>query len=85
MRILFIHADRLEYEVREPAIKEPEEVDDQHRQMAVDEVLVCFTTVEARDESDPAGIADRAAHEVEDVPHERRVGQLLPAAGDDAS
>src|SRR3989442_8351397 len=67
MRILFIHADRLEYEVREPAIKDPEEVDDQHRQMAVDEVLVCFTTGEASDESDPAGIADRAAHEVEDV------------------
>jgi len=76
MRILFIHADRLEYEVREPAIKEPEEVDEQHRQMAVDEVLVCFTTVEARDEADPAGIAQRAAHEVEDVAakvHTRRI------------
>ena len=67
MRILFIHADRLEYEVREPAIKEPEAVDEAHRQVAVDEVLVCFTTVEERDESDPAGIADRAAAEVEDV------------------
>ncbi len=62
MRILFIHADRLEYEVREPAIKEPEQVDEKHRRMAVDEVLVCFTTVETRDEADPDGIAALAAN-----------------------
>ena len=67
MRILFIHADRLEYEVREPAIKEPEEVDAEHRQAAVDEVLVCFTTIEERDEADPEGIAARAVAEVADV------------------
>ena len=67
MRILFIHADRLEYEVREPAIKDPEEVPPEHRSAAMDEVLVCFTTVEARDEADPDGIAGLAAREVEDV------------------
>jgi len=67
MRILFIHADRLEYEVREPAIKDAEEVDAEHRQAAVDEVLVCFTTVEERDERDPEGIAARAVAEVADV------------------
>lgn len=67
MRILFIHADRLEYEVREPAIKDPEEVKPEHRQATVDEVLVCFATVEARDEADPEGIAGLAAKEVQDV------------------
>ena len=67
MRILFIHADRLEYEVREPAIKDAEEVDAEHRQAAVDEVLVCFATIEERDEADPEGIAARAVAEVADV------------------
>ena len=67
MRILFIHADRLEYEVREPAIKDPEEVPPEHRSAAADEVLVCFTTVEARDEADPEGIAGLAAREIKDV------------------
>ncbi len=67
MRILFIHADHLEYEVREAAIQDPEEVDADHRKAAVDEVLVCFATVEERDEADPEGIASRAAAEVKDV------------------
>src|SRR3990172_6610943 len=67
MRILFIHAYRLEYEVREPAIKDPEEVPPEHRSAAADEVLVCFTTVEARDEADPEGIAGLAAREIKDV------------------
>jgi threonyl-tRNA synthetase len=67
MRILFIHADRLEYEVREPAIKDPEEIDEKDRAMAADEVLVCFATVEARDEADPDGIAASAVKEIRDV------------------
>ncbi len=76
MRILFIHADRLEYDVREPAIKEPEEVPPDARKVAVDEALVCFTTVEERDEPDPEAIASLAAKEVEDVAakvHAKRV------------
>ena len=67
MRILFIHADRIEYEVREPAIKDAEPFDPQHRAVAVEEALVCFTTVEERDEADPEGIAGLAVKEVEDV------------------
>ena len=77
MRILFVHADRLEYEVREPAIKEPEEVDPKHRRMAVDEVLVCFTTVETRDEADPDRIAALAAKEVEDVAAKVHAGRIV--------
>src|SRR3989337_2169455 len=77
MRILFIHADRLEYEVREPAIKEPEQVDEKHRRMAVDEVLVCFTTVETRDEADPDSIAALAAKEVEDVAAKVHTGHVV--------
>lgn len=76
MRILFIHADRIEYEVREPAIKDAEEVDAAHRTAAVDEALVCFVTVEARDEADAEEIAARAVREVADVAakvHSKRI------------
>ena len=77
MRILFVHADRLEYEVREPAIKDAEEVDPKHRRMAVDEVLVCFTTVETRDEADPDRIAALAAKEIEDVAAKVHTGRVV--------
>src|SRR3990170_1537847 len=77
MRILFVHADRLEYEVREPAIKDAEEVDPKHRRMAVDEVRVCFTTVETRDEADPDRIAALAAKEIEDVAAKVHTGRVV--------
>ncbi len=67
MRILFIHADRIEYEVRERAIKDADEVDARNATVAVEEALVCFATVEARDEANPEEIAIRAVDEITDV------------------
>src|SRR3989304_4305627 len=77
MRILFIHADRIEYEVRDRAIKDADEVDAAHRSAAVDEALVCFATGEERDEANAGEIAVRAAREVDDVASQVKTKRIV--------
>lgn len=48
MRLLFIHADRMSYEIKSRT-KAAEEVEDKDKKDSMDEVLVCFTTVEKGD------------------------------------
>ncbi len=67
MRILFIHADRMEYEAQEKAVPEAEDLAPGKRKASYDDILVCFTSAEAADEADPPALAKRAADEVEDV------------------
>ena len=77
MRILFIHADRIEYEVRDRAIKDADEVEATHRSVAVDEALVCFATVEERDEANAGEIAVRAAREIDDVASQVKTKRIV--------
>ncbi len=67
MRILFIHADRMEYEAQEKAVPEAEDLAPGKRKASFDDILVCFISAEAVDEADPPAMAKRAADEVEDV------------------
>src|SRR5256712_5156373 len=67
LRLLLIHADRLEYETREKAVKEPEPLDDSHRKGALEDGIVVFSTVEKNDEQDPEQITTNAASSIEEV------------------
>lgn len=62
MKILFIHSDHLEYRVREKAIENPEPVELQEE--SIDEVLVCFISVET---SDSESMLNNVAAEIKDV------------------
>ena len=66
MRVLLIHADRFEYEVREPTKMAEPLPDKQPRKHSFEEVLVSFTTVENSDE-DVTTIAEVAAADLADV------------------
>ncbi|MFQ6061098.1 MAG: threonyl-tRNA synthetase editing domain-containing protein, partial [Thermoplasmata archaeon] len=66
MKILFIHADCMEYEAREPT-KYAEDITDENRKGRMEEVLVAFTAVERQDEKDVACSAERAASEIAEV------------------
>ncbi len=66
MRILFIHADHMEYEAKGKT-KYAEEVPEDRLKASFEDVLVCFVCAEERDEADVAGVASKAADEVEDV------------------
>ncbi|HEX9341451.1 MAG TPA: threonine--tRNA ligase [Thermoplasmata archaeon] len=67
MRILFLHVDYLEYEIREKALKDVEDVPASRRRGRVEEALVCFITAEKRDERDPRATAQQASTNIEDV------------------
>ena len=51
MKLLLIHSDYIEYEVKDKAIKAPEEIDVKHDRL--DEALTVFTAVEKVDEKSP--------------------------------
>src|SRR3972149_8966932 len=67
MRVLFLHVDYLEYEVTGKALKSVGEIPRERKHGRVEEALVCFLSVEKRDEKDPKGAALAAAKDVEDV------------------
>src|SRR5438093_13011630 len=67
MRILFLHVDSLEYEVREKALKAAPDLPASKRRARVDEALAAFISAEQRDEANPGGAAKAAAESIADV------------------
>src|SRR6476660_7881463 len=66
MRALFIHADSMEYTVREKtSVAEPLAGD--HKGGRAEETLVCFVTIEAEDEQDIQAAADGLVAEVRSI------------------
>jgi threonyl-tRNA synthetase len=66
MKLLFIHADYMEYEARQPT-KFAESILDEVKKGRMEEVLVAFTAIEKQDEKDPLGSAEAAANEISEV------------------
>ncbi len=66
MKLLFIHADYMEYEAREPT-KFAESILDEVKKGRMEEVLVAFTAIEKQDEKNPLGSAEAASEEIADV------------------
>lgn len=64
MRLLLIHADSFQYEVRQKAIKNPEKISSERLKDSMDDVLVAFCTVEKGDEENPHGIALNTAESI---------------------
>ncbi len=67
MRILFLHADSLEYEVKSKALKSIGEIPEDKRKGRAEEALVCFISAEQRDEANLKAAAAAAARNIEDV------------------
>lgn len=66
MRALFIHADSMEYTIREKtSVAEPLVGD--HKGGRAEETLVCFVTVEAEDEQDVAASASMLVAEIRSI------------------
>jgi len=66
MRVLLIHADRFEYEVKDPTKMAEELPPDAEKKFSFDQPLVVFTSVESGDE-DADSIAEAAATDISDV------------------
>ena len=67
MRVLFLHSDVLEYEVREKALPTAEDLPPEKRKGRIEDALVCFITAEKEDEPDPVGVAREAVRNIEEV------------------
>jgi threonyl-tRNA synthetase len=77
MRVLFLHVDYLEYEVKQKALKGIPDVPEAKRRGKVEEALVCFITAEQRDEANPAGAAKAAAANIVDIAGQVRTKRVV--------
>lgn len=71
MRLLLIHADYIEYAALQPAVKEPEPIENVGKIERVDECLVAFCSAEKSDESDPKEVVKLASDTI--MEHARMV------------
>lgn len=67
MKLLFIHADFIEFEAKKKAIKSAEELEESEKHRKMEEALVIFTAVEKEDETNKAGVVKRYMEELKDV------------------
>ena len=75
MKLLLIHSDYIEYEVKDKAIKTPEETDKKHDRF--DEVLVVFTAVEKVDEKSSHKAVIQAVSEIEKTAEQLKVKNIM--------
>src|SRR5207249_11384907 len=67
MRVLFLHCDLLEYEVKEKALRSVEDLPPEKRKGRIEDALVCFISAEKEDEADPEGVVREAVRNSEEV------------------
>ncbi|MEM1521749.1 MAG: threonine--tRNA ligase [Thermofilaceae archaeon] len=77
MKLLLIHAERFEYEARQRALEEAEELSENGGRGSVENALVCFVTVEGVDEANLAWVVSKAAEEIESVSQKLAVKRVV--------
>lgn len=77
MRMLLIHSDYLEYEVKGKALKQPEEISEEQKRGRLDEVLAVFMSVEKVDETNPDEVVEKAVKEIKDVASQVKAGRVF--------
>jgi threonyl-tRNA synthetase len=75
MKLLLIHSDYIEYEVKDKAIKKPEETDKKSDRF--EEALTAFTAVEKVDEKSPRQAVVDATAEIEKTAEQLKVKNIM--------
>jgi len=65
MRILLLHSDYLEFEVKKKAVKDAEEFKEGKKR--AENVLVCFMSIEKIDEKNPSSVVEQVVKEIGEV------------------
>ncbi|MGA3109284.1 MAG: threonyl-tRNA synthetase editing domain-containing protein [Candidatus Bathyarchaeia archaeon] len=76
MRLLLLHCDSFEYEVRKEAIKNPEPIGD-NRTGKFKNVLVAFCTIEKEDEANPSEVVQKACQSIVEAARNVKATQVL--------
>ena len=77
MRVLLIHAESFEYQVREKAVEEPEKFETSRSHGQMENVLVAFCTIEKEDEKDPIRVAANGSEAVREVADQVRTKNIM--------
>ena len=75
MKLLLIHSDFIEYEVKDKAIKTPEETDKKGDRL--EEALTAFTAVEKIDEKSPTQAVKQAVDEISKIAGQLKVKNIM--------
>lgn len=75
MKLLLIHSDFIEYEVKDKAITTPEETDKKGDRL--EEALTAFTAVEKIDEKSPSQAVEQAADEISKTAEQLKVKNIM--------
>lgn len=67
MRVLLIHTDHFEYQTKDKAIKNPEQITQDNKEATMDEALIAFCTIEKDDEKNPEEISKKASDSIKEV------------------
>ncbi len=76
MKVLYIHADHMEYEVKKET-KLAEKLEGEHKGLRMEEVLVVFTSVEKADEADQNGVVAAATKDIVDVCQKVKTNRVM--------
>lgn len=76
MRLLLLHCESFEYEVRQTAVKNPEPLQD-NRAGRFENVLVAFSTIEKEDEQNPAEVVRKATESIAEVARSVNANRIL--------
>ena len=77
MRMLLIHSDYLEYEVKDKALKNPEPISEEQKKGRMEEVLAVFMSVEKADETNPDEVVEKAVAEIKDVASQVKADRIF--------
>jgi threonyl-tRNA synthetase len=75
MKLLLIHSDFIEYEVKTKAIKTPEDITKKHDRF--EESLTVFTAVEKIDEKAPSQVVNQAVEEIITIADQLKVKNIM--------
>lgn len=75
MKLLLIHSDYIEYEVKEKAIKQPEDI--KQKSDRLEEALTVFTAVETIDAQNPQQAVNDAIKEIIKTAEQLHVKQIM--------
>lgn len=77
MKLLLIHSDFIEYEVKKKVGKIAEEISEDMKTGSMEEALTAFIAVETPDEADPAGAVTQAAAEIRKVAKDVKTERIM--------
>lgn len=77
MKLLLIHSDFIEYEVKKKVGKIAEDISDEMKTGSMEEALTAFIAVETPDEADQAGAVAQAAAEIRKIATEVKTDRVM--------